>query len=894
MATPLRVVIWNANGLSNHKLELQTFLDMHKIDIALISETHFTSRTVFKLPHYTVYHTIHPDDTAHGGAAVILRSSIRHHELLHHQSDKIQTASIQLDAHPWPLTISAIYCPPRHAISVEEYSTLFRSLGSRFLIGGDWNAKHTAWGARLITPKGRNLFKALSSYNCQYFSTGGPTYWPTDLTKLPDLLDFLVARGIPATSIQIESVLELSSDHSPVVATIGASATNKAAFPTLATAHTNWDMFRAYINERINLRLRIKERAELDEATQYFTTLLQAAAWHSTPPSFAKSKPVNNTPLHIRELIAEKRRSRGRWQRSRNQGDRLIYNRLKRKLQTALRNANNSTFEHYLTSLSPSDNTLWKATKRLKRPQVSIPPIRKADRSWAKSDDEKAIAFADHLQQVFSPHLLPIPTDAAISAFLDVPCQMSLPIKPFSPNEVVDALAHINVRKAPGYDLISGKVLKELPKKAILLLTILYNSILRLSYYPLLWKFAQIVMVPKPGKPTEDAASYRPISLLPIPSKVFEKLLLRRLRRDVDLSALIPDYQFGFRAGHSTIHQTQRIVHEIAKGFEGRKLCTAVFLDVAQAFDKVWHTGLLYKLKSALPSSYYLLLKTYLHSRYFQVKYNNSYSACHEVLSGVPQGSVLGPLLYLLFTADLPTTNHTTIATFADDTGLLAVHSDPIVASQHLQHHLNILQAWFDTWKIKVNQAKSAHVTFTTLRTLCPPVAMNNVLIPVQTDVKYLGLHLDQRLTWRTHIRTKRRHLNLKLRGMYWLLGRRSKLSLANKLLLYKCVIKPVWTYGIQLWGCAKPSHTQIIQRLQSKILRSITNAPWYVSNFTLHNDLHIPFVTTEINRLSHLYHQRLEGHHNALIAAMTTPPTIVRRLQRQWPTDLFRSVAGD
>ena len=105
------MVLWNVNGLSNHKLELQTFLDMHKIDIALISETHFTSRTVIKIPHYTVYHTIHPDDTAHGGAEVILRSSIHHHELLHHQSDKIQATTIQLDAHPWPLTVSAIYCP---------------------------------------------------------------------------------------------------------------------------------------------------------------------------------------------------------------------------------------------------------------------------------------------------------------------------------------------------------------------------------------------------------------------------------------------------------------------------------------------------------------------------------------------------------------------------------------------------------------------------------------------------------------------------------------------------------------------------------------------------------------------------------------------------------------
>jgi len=165
---------------------------------------------------------------------------------------------------------------------------------------------------------------------------------------------------------------------------------------------------------------------------------------------------------------------------------------------------------------------------------------------------------------------------------------------------------------------------------------------------------------------------------------------------------------------------------------------------------------------------------------------------------------------------------------------------------------------------------------------------MNNVLISMQPEVKYRGLHLEHRLTWRTHIKTKRHHLNLKLRGMYWLLGRRSKLSLQNKLLLYKCVLKPVWTYCIQLWSCAKPSHTQIIQRLQSKILQSITNAPRYVSNLTLHTDQHIPFVATEIGRLSLLYHQRLAGHRNVLITATTTPPIIVRRLKRQWPSDLY------
>jgi hypothetical protein len=147
---------------------------------------------------------------------------------------------------------------------------------------------------------------------------------------------------------------------------------------------------------------------------------------------------------------------------------------------------------------------------------------------------------------------------------------------------------------------------------------------------------------------------------------------------------------------------------------EERTLCTAVFLDVTQAFDKVWHVGLLYNLKATLPGPYYLLLKAYRTDHYFQVRYNGTYSDCHEVRSGVPQGSVLGPLLYLLyllFTADLPTTDYTTIATFADDTGLLAVHRDPAVASLRLQNHLNLLHNWFAMWKIRVNPTKSTHVT---------------------------------------------------------------------------------------------------------------------------------------------------------------------------------------
>jgi hypothetical protein len=110
-------------------------------------------------------------------------------------------------------------------------------------------------------------------------------------------------------------------------------------------------------------------------------------------------------------------------------------------------------------------------------------------------------------------------------------------------------------------------------------------------------------------------------------------------------------------------------------------------------------------------------------------------------------------------------------------------------------------------------------------------------------STKYFGIYLDNHLTWKEHIRKKRKQIDFKIKDMYWLIGRNSKLSLQNKILLYKTTIKPIWTYGVEIWGCCSKSNISIIRRSQSKILRMIANAPWYVPNITLHEDLNVPLV---------------------------------------------------
>ena len=145
---------------------------------------------------------------------------------------------------------------------------------------------------------------------------------------------------------------------------------------------------------------------------------------------------------------------------------------------------------------------------------------------------------------------------------------------------------------------------------------------------------------------------------------------------------------------------------------------------------------------------------------------------------------------------------------------------------------------------------------------------------------------LDRRLTWEQHIIDKSKQLKDKLRKFYWLTGRRSNLSTQNKITLYKTIIKPVWTYGIQLWGTASKSNIEIPQRFQSKTLRSLINAPWYVTNETIHRDLKIPTVKDEIHKSRSRCNSRVNNHHNPFVTQPLDTTDQTRRLKRKYPLD--------
>lgn len=518
--------------------------------------------------------------------------------------------------------------------------------------------------------------------------------------------------------------------------------------------------------------------------------------------------------------------------------------------------------------------------------------MRNDDGTWAISNQDIANIFSNHLKNTFQPHynILSPNKIEEVENFLDSPLQMCLPPRPFSPGEVYFNINKLPLKKSPGFDLITAEVIKHLPKKTIVFLTQIYNAMLRLSYFPILWKYSTIILILKPKKPPDSPTSYRPISLLPVLSKVFEKLLLKRILPIVDTAKILPNSQFGFRNSHSTIQQVHRLVDKISYALEEKLYCTGAFLDVSQAFDRVWHAGLLYKLKLLLPSHYYLILKSYLEDRFFSVRIDSTLSAPTIINAGVPQGAVTAPLLFNLYISDQPSSLHTLVCDFADDKAVLACSADSYLASQYVQDHLNLLQTWYKEWGVKMNETKSIHCTFTLRQGICQTLFLNNQPLPSAQCIRYLGVNIDRRLTWSAHIKNKVRSLNDRLRLLRPFLTS-TNMNLSTKLLLYKLLLRPIWSYGIQLWGSAKISNLNRIQRFQSKVLRIISKAPFYVSNNSLHSDFKI-LTVTELAKLHYKrFNNKLYHHPNPLIAQLsseTIPGNPKKRLKRQWCRDLL------
>ena len=328
--------------------------------------------------------------------------------------------------------------------------------------------------------------------------------------------------------------------------------------------------------------------------------------------------------------------------------------------------------------------------------------------------------------------------------------------------EILDIIKVLQIKKANGPDEISVSMIKLCGDDLCIPLHFIFENIVRTGIFPDQWKEANVTPVHK-KKDKQTVSNYRPISLLPLFAKVFEKIIFKHLYNFLTTNKLITKNQSGFTPGDSGTNQLLSLIHDVHLAFDDNSCLEvrSVYLDMSKAFDKVWHEGLLHKLKqNGIDGNLLALLTNYLSNRRQRVVLNGKGSDWAPILSGVPQGSVLGPLLFLIFINDLEVGILSQIKFFADDTSLYSVVKDPEKSARELNHDLEVINNWANQWKMSFNPdptKPAEEILFSHKRNpvVHPPLYFNGVEVKRVSEHKHLGLVLDPLLNFAAHFKEK-------------------------------------------------------------------------------------------------------------------------------------------
>ena len=442
---------------------------------------------------------------------------------------------------------------------------------------------------------------------------------------------------------------------------------------------------------------------------------------------------------------------------------------------------------------------------------------------------------------------------------------------------MIKTAREINTSKSSAIEHISSQIFKTLIPVLSEQFTHLYNSSVSQHKFPNKWKKATVVPIQKAGDRSK-VTNLRPISLLPLPGKILERLIHKRLSGHLENEEFFCKNQHGFRKQHSTNHALFQLIDQIQLNNNRGFPTMAVFIDFKKAFDCVQHGNLVSKVKS-LETGDKLVAWTenYLTDRKQRVLANNIFSDFATVKNGVPQGSILGPLYYTIYANDIPKiVNSCEVIQYADDTVLLSNNPNIELACTEIQAGLKQLEGWCTRNGIMVNPMKTKAVLFGSKRqtenivdsTLC----INDTEIELVSTYTYLGMLLESTMSLEGHIQKVIQRVTVKLTQLRKM---RKFLNKEAALTIYKSMILPIMEYGNIFYDACTLESRKKLQKLQNKALRSALNEDMY-SNV---NDIH---VKAKLNRLSHRRHKQtvLFMHSHAQLLRSKRSDDVSQRIQ--------------
>ena len=546
--------------------------------------------------------------------------------------------------------------------------------------------------------------------------------------------------------------------------------------------------------------------------------------------------------------------------RTKLQADEQKYKIYKNKLTKIMRNAEKSYYNEQLLKQKNNMKATWKILNEVIR---GISTSSKIPDTFLEGNTEihNKKNIADGFNNFFvnvGPNLasgIKKSVNKKVTDYLEHPnaCTMFL--------EPVDDMEILNIVRACGKktSLDCHGINMALIKQIIVPIAKPFAHICNLSFssgvFPELMKIAKVVPLFKSGK-NNVFTNYRPVSLLPQFSKILEKLFNRRLEKFLDKNKILSNTQYGFRENMSTSLALMELIEDVTQSLDAHKHTIGVFIDLKKAFDTIDHRILLNKLNHyGLRGKSNDWIKSYLESRKQYVKLENCESDYMKVVCGVPQGSILGPKLFILYINDMcNVSNILKFILFADDTNIFCSGNNLKKLSELISQELNKLRDWFSVNKLSLNVSKTNFMVFSNTRKVeNVEITINNTAITRVNSTKFLGVIIDEKLNWKEQIKSVRAKLS---KSMFMLNRAKCTLKYDAMLMLYNSIVLPHLTYCCELWGNTYKTNLQDIVILQKKIMRIVhgaqyrehTNMLFYKAKSLKFNDL------VELNMAKILY----------------------------------------
>ena len=515
----------------------------------------------------------------------------------------------------------------------------------------------------------------------------------------------------------------------------------------------------------------------------------------------------------------------------------IKFRQLRNETNTMIRNSKQQFYDNIaekLKSKSLSSKDWWSTLKTFISPNLNsaIPPIESEGIIYT-DDFEKANLFNNY----FQGQTILDDSNAVLPELPEPSYLTSLSSIAFDPQEVEEILRTLKTDKASGPDGLSNRILKELSHELSSPLCSLFNKSLSLGKFPSPYKDANVTPVHKKGD-LSLVSNYRPISLLNSVAKLFEKLVFKYLYNHLQDNNMLSSLQSGFIPGDSTVNQLAYLYHIFTEALDAGKEVRTVFCDISKAFDRVWHEGLIYKLKAAGVSGDVLRwFQSYLSGRRQRVVLPGSLSEWVYIKAGVPQGSILGPLLFLLYINDIVKNIGSNIRLFADDTSLFIIVDNPTTAALCLNSDLEKISRWAAIWLVTFNPSKNESLLISRKinKPIHPPLYMQNVQIQEVSSHKHLGLYFSNDCSWHQHIDYIKQKAWFRIHIM-----RKLKFKLDRKSLetIYLTFIRPLLEYGDVIWDNCTQYEKNELDKIQNEAARITTGTTKLVSLDNLYKEV--------------------------------------------------------